>query len=243
MQCICGIHYSDDQSQWEGFLHDNGPLDHFRRYTAVYIGTCPQCATPGVKIFHFRQDESEPINPSVNSTYMSTGKIQGAQTIYPQVTRRTKPEITLQGVPASIQDSYRKALSALDSPTLYEYAVVLARRSLEATLRELGYPEWRLVDLIDGLLADEHNGFPSHLLKNINAIRNLGNIEAHEFTTSDETVLSVTKPQADWCVSIWERVLMHCYVQPAEDQAFQDRLNEDLERTGRPPLKQPLTSA
>ena len=239
MECACGIHYSDDPTHWEGLLHDNGPKNAMSRYTAVYVSTCPRCATPGIKIFDFPQNISDPLNPDNPNTYISAGKIQDARTVFPTIYRSTRTAIPLDGVPAPIQDTYRKALTALDSPTLYEYAVILARRSLETSLRRLGYSGRDLANLVDSLLADQGNGFPNRLLENIDAIRNLGNIEAHEITAEHDDPLAVSKAEADWCISIWERFLTHCYVEPAQDALFQQRLNDELQSAGRPPLKQP----
>ena len=239
MECVCGIHYSDDPTYWEGLLHSNGPGNPARTHTAVYVSTCPNCATPGIKMFDFPQYISSQVHPDWPDTYISAGKIQEAHTVYPTISRSTRTAIPLDGVPAPIQDAYRKALTALDSPTLYEYAVILARRSLETSLRQLGYSGRDLAHRIDSLLADQANGFPNRLLENIDAIRNLGNIEAHEITAEDDNPLEVTRAKADWCISIWERFLTHCYVEPAQDDVFQQRLNDELQSAGRPPLKQP----
>ena len=68
MECACGIHYSDDPTHWEGLLHDNGPKNAMSRYTAVYVSTCPRCATPGIKIFDFPQNISDLLNPDNPNT-------------------------------------------------------------------------------------------------------------------------------------------------------------------------------
>ena len=239
MECACGIHYADDPTYWEGLLHDNGPMNLMTRCTAVYVATCPNCATPGIKIFHFPEYQVGGLDPDRPHTFISAGKIQAAHTVYPPISRSDRAAIPLDGVPAPIQDAYRKALTALDSPILYEYAVILARRSLEISLRQMGYSGHALANRIDSLLADQGNGFPKRLLENIDAIRNLGNIEAHEITADDDNPLAVTRAEADWCISIWERFLTHCYVEPAQDDVFQQRLNDELQSAGRPPLKHP----
>ena len=55
---------------------------------------------------------------------------------------------------------------------LYEYAVIIERRSLDTSLRRLGYSGRDLANLVDSVLADQGNEFPNRLLENIDAIRN-----------------------------------------------------------------------
>ena len=66
MECACGIHYSDDPTHWEGLLRDNGPKNSMSRYTAVYVSTCPTCATPGIKIFADTQAEPQHVYDTLN---------------------------------------------------------------------------------------------------------------------------------------------------------------------------------
>lgn len=91
-------------------------------YTAVHVATCPNCATPGIKIFDAPENISNSLNPDNPNTYASAGKIKDARTVIQTIYRSTRTAIPLDGVPTSIQDTYRKALTALDSPSLYEYA-------------------------------------------------------------------------------------------------------------------------
>ena len=131
----------------------------------------------------------------------------------------------MDGVPENDCSDYRKALIALDHPDLYEFANILARRSLESTLRTQ-YEGRTLSNLIDALLQDKESGLSHRLLKNIDGIRNLGNIGAHETSDPNQATLRADKEQTSWNVTVWERLLEEWYVRPTQDAAQVSRLQD-----------------
>ena len=106
----------------------------------------------------------------------------------------------MDGVPESHCSACRKALIALDHPDLHEYANILARRSLEAILRT-EYNGNTLAALIDTMLQDKESGLSRGLLKNIDAIRNLGNIGAHDIPGNAPEPLRADKEQTSWNIN------------------------------------------
>ena len=120
--------------------------------------------------------------------------------------------IPLDGVPGNIRADYEKALQALNHPDLYEFAILLARRSLESIL-STRYKGGNLSDLVQQLLDDKGNGLSHGLLENIDAIRHLGNMGAHISPHPAD------KSQCEWSVTIWERLLQEWYIRPAQDEA------------------------
>ena len=189
MQCICGIRYSDNSDQWLELELDN---------CIVFVAECPDCDEPGVKVARDGHG------------------LKSARTIYPLGIGK-KP-ISLVGVPEEIAVNYMKALRALPTE-FFSAAAILARKSLETSLAEKygsGKGE-RLNSLIDELLADKDAPISPGVRQNIDAVRQLGNMEAHEFD-----VLSTG--QVEWGVTIWERFMNDWYVQPLEDQTNRDAL-------------------
>lgn len=125
-------------------------------YTAVCVSTCPNCATPGIKILDFPENISNPLNPRAcrgnrqpradvvelvsavypdnPNTFVSAGNAQDARKVFPTIYRSTRTAIPLNGVPTPIQDTYRKALTALDSPALGDWVTAAATLQILLTL-------------------------------------------------------------------------------------------------------------
>ena len=69
-------------------------------------------------------------------------------------------------------------------------------------------------------------GLSHRLLKNIDGIRNLGNIGAHETSDPNQATLRADKEQTSWNVTVWERLLEEWYVRPTQDAAQVSRLQD-----------------
>ena len=203
MLCTCGISYSDNLELWVEVDLDDG--------STVYVSECPDCHEPGVK---FVRSGNGP---------------ESAVVIYPTGIQR-KP-INLAGVPAETEANYLKALRALPTE-FYSTAAILARKSLESSLAEKygsGKGE-RLNNLIDELLADQSAPISPGVQQNIDAVRQLGNMEAHEFD-------ALTIEQVEWGVRIWERFLTDWYVQPLEDKTHRGDLAAANRQVKQPPAE------
>ena len=125
---------------------------------------------------------------------------ESAVTIYP--VGPTRDPIKLVGVPEELVANYKKALRALRASLVERYG---------SGGRE------RLDTLIDKLLEDRGAAVSPGVRQNIDAVRQLGNMEAHEFD-------ALSPEQVEWGVTIWERFMSDWYVQPLEDEAHRDAL-------------------
>ena len=184
----------------------------------LFYAICPECSTIGIKLNHDPEFSSD-FDPD---PYIRN--VKNATRIHPLKTPERR-EIALDGVPESHCSACRKALIALDHPDLHEYANILARRSLEAILRT-EYNGNTLAALIDTMLQDKESGLSRGLLKNIDAIRNLGNIGAHDIPGNAPEPLRADKEQTSWNITVWERFLDEWFVRPTQDAAQLGRLKE-----------------
>lgn len=250
-QCHCGSNYFDDARYWSVLPVHNDLQDESRSaFHVVYVSCCPNCRGPIIKADYADRDylvrrfnTSHPAQISPQH-FLITDLIERARQIYPLPRGSTRSEIDLLGVPEPISKDYRIALKVLDDPDTFPYANVLARRSLETSLEKYRKRGERagLNILIDRLLADTENGLSKPLLASLDAIRKLGDMEAHHFLNSDGEVVEVTKQETAWNISILERFLQDWYVRPAEDAAFRDSLEgklSTLANADNRPLKQP----
>ncbi len=250
-KCNCGSNYFDDAKYWSVLPVHNGLQDENRSaFHVVYVSCCPNCRGPIIKadyadlnylVRSFHTWSPAHISPK---SFLITDLIARSRQIYPPSSVSTRSEIDLLGVPELISRDYRIALKVLDDPETYPYANVLARRSLETSLEKYrkGGERVGLGTLIDRLLADTESGLSKPLLDSLDAIRKLGDMEAHHFLNGDGEIVEVTKQETAWNISILERFLQDWYVRPAEDAAFRDGLEgklSSLTNADNRPLKQP----
>jgi hypothetical protein len=141
-------------------------------------------------------------------------------------------------VPTTIKEDYDEACAVL--PVSAKAAAALARRCLQAILREKGYLKRDLAQQIDDLLneQDPTKAIPTSLRVTVDAIINFGNFSAHHVT--DQTTLQVipVEPgEAEWCLDILEEMFDHYYVKPAQAAARKTALDAKLKAAGKPPSK------
>ena len=225
MQCSCGTAYSDLDGQWESLSTE----PRFSTAYVVYLGVCPECGQPGVKLAKV---------PSYSRAdhWLESHTPQDAESIYPPKPFPNRKPVDLDGVPDHVQTDYRNALLALGNGKLYEYANVLARRSLEFMLKDNGYKGRDLAASIDNLISNP-SGIPRAILDNIDAVRMLGNWGAHLTGNEEVGWLESTLQQTEWVVVQWERFLEHFYVNPAKDAIFRNQIDGQSSAAGKPPLK------
>ena len=99
-----------------------------------------------------------------------------------------------------------------------------------------GYKGRNLVKQVDRLLKAKV--LPSHIQKNVDAIRNFGNFGAHPI--NDKTslqIIDVESHEAEWCLEILETLFDHFYVQPTAAAAKKKALDAKLKAAGKPPSK------
>ena len=229
MKCDCGISYSDHGDQWRSLYVTQGI--HDKPGYLVFAGFCPECDHIGIKLSSVRPGLS----------HIEALKQYGAweaTPIFPPETEWAREPIDTQGVPDYLRSTYRKALLATADSELYGYASILARRAIESALKEQGFTGRDLSQLIDKF-QQTPTGVPRGILDHIDAIRNLGNWDAHETADKKGGWLEPSRTQCAWAVTLLERFLDHFYVQPAIDKAHFAEVNDASTSAGKPPLRQP----
>ena len=219
MECICGITYPDTRGIWKGVTIKTNDPDEIEHLCYLFYAVCPECLEIGVKLNY------EPGTSNNGILDYFTENLKDATRLSPPLRTSERREIALDGVPENDCSDYRKALIAMDHPDLYEFANILARRSLESTLRTK-YEGRTLSNLIDALLQDKESGLSRGLRENIDAIRNFGNMGAHEISDTNQATLRADTLQTSWNVTVWERLLEEWYARPAQDAAQLSRLQD-----------------
>lgn len=250
-QCSCGSNYFKDARFWHVLpLHNELQDANRSAFHVVYVLCCPNCRGLIIRVDYADRDylvrsfNTDNRGRMSGQDFLVTDLIERARQVYPPPSGPTRSEINLLGVPEHISRDYRTALKVLDDPETYPYANVLARRSLETSLEKYRKDGERagLGTLIDRLLSDAENGLSRPLLDSLDAIRKLGDMEAHHFLNADGEIVEVTRQETAWNISILERFLQDWYVRPAQDAAFRDSLEgklSTLANADNRPLKQP----
>ena len=137
-------------------------------------------------------------------------------------------------VPESFAGDYREACLVLaDSP---KASAALSRRCLQNLLRDKGgVKPSDLSKEIDKVIAS--GALPSHLVKGLDAVRNIGNFAAHPMkSTNTGEVVEVEPGEAEWSLDVLEGLFDFYFVQPAILQRKRDALNQKLADAGKPQM-------
>lgn len=141
-------------------------------------------------------------------------------------------------VPAALREDYAEACAVL--ATSPKASAALARRCLQALLRDAGYNQRDLALQIDAVLneSDVARMIPATLRMAVDAIRNFGNFSAHPVNdVSTLQIIEVEPEEAEWCLEVLEECFDHFYVRPARARERKAQLDEKLTRAGKPPSK------
>lgn len=171
--------------------------------------------------------------------YGSTSLIpQGVSPVKKRIMVRPKgsnrPPVPGEVHPEFAEDYTEACLVLPDSP---KASAALSRRCLQNLLRA-----WAKVK--PGNLADEiqqvidSGTLPSHLVEEIDAIRNIGNFAAHPLK-SEKTgeILPVEPAEAEWNLNVLEALFDFYFVQPALARRRRAALDEKLKEAGQKPMK------
>jgi hypothetical protein len=176
---------------------------------------CPACSNPTIQLLQleFPGGNQQPV-------------VIGQLTVYPANTFRKSTPLE---VPSQIKEDYEEACRVL--PISPKAAAALARRCLQAILREQGYSQRDLAQQIDALLNEPNpaKAVPTALRSTIDAVRNFGNFSAHP--VNDQTTLQVIEVEhgeAEWCLDILEEMFDHYYVKPEQAKARMAALDAKL---------------
>ena len=133
-------------------------------------------------------------------------------------------------VPEKYASDFREAVLVLDLSPMASAA--LSRRILQHILRDefdiSGQPN--LAEEIKVFISE--CGAPSHLTRDVDAIKTVGNFAAHptKYTSTGE-VVAVEPGEADWLISVLNSLFDHTFVQPRKSQERLDRLHEKSEQS------------
>jgi hypothetical protein len=202
-------------------------VDRDKYACAVECVECPSCSGLHVIIsvgeLARGTDGSVGINPA-----SKRGRV-----IYPTVGSADIPE----PIPEPYDKYFREAIAIQSvSPN---GSAMLSRRILELVLtNEYGIDDYSLSDKIEKFV--EKDEIPSLLRKTVDAVREVGNIGAHE-QRDDETgeIVDVAPEEADFLVEVVGDLLDHTFVKPEKYRRHKDRINKKLRSIGRDELIQP----
>ena len=135
-----------------------------------------------------------------------------------------------------IASDYAEACLVLaDSP---KASAALSRRALQHLLWDkAGTKQKDLADAIQEVLDSKQ--LPSHLARDLDAVRNIGNFGAHPLkSTSTGEIIDVEPGEAEWNLDVLEGLFDFYFVQPAVSAQKRTALNKKLQDAGKPPMKQ-----
>ena len=114
-------------------------------------------------------------------------------------------------------------------------SAAISRRILQSVLHEKGgYSAHDLAKQIDAFIADPN---PSHIEKNLDYLREIGNFAAHPMkSTASGQVLPVEPGEAEWCLDVLDSLFDFYFVEPAKDAERRARFDEKLKDAGRNPI-------
>ena len=76
-----------------------------------------------------------------------------------------------------------------------------------------------------------------YISKNFDAIRNFGNLEHIQRSTTVGEVVDVQPEEAEWTLQLLDDLFDHFYVKPKQAEMMRQALNTKLDKVGKPPMK------
>lgn len=148
------------------------------------------------------------------------------------------PKGTARPIPPEVTDPYKSdfaeaSLILNDSP---KASAALSRRCLQAILREKAGTTSK--DLYDQIEEVSKPGIlPSHIVGDLHAVRNIGNIAAHTMkSTNTGEIIDVAPGEAEWNLDVLESLFDFYFVQPALAAKRKADLNKKLKEAGKPEI-------
>ena len=225
MQCPhCDIAFSEKEA-WERFEVESTSVRDW--VWSCYFTECPECEELVIHIERTHQGRSIP--------WALDEPGYRRRIVYPL---SAPPRSVATGVPEHLKADYQEAYQVL--PVSPKASAALSRRVLQSILVEQGYVGRDLSKQIDAVLKDAkpEKALPPGLQGTVDAIRNFGNFSAHPITdVTSLQIIDVEPEEAEWCLQIVERLFVHYYVRPAEDQRMLDDLNGKLSLAGKSAAK------
>ena len=180
---------------------------------------CPACYNPTITIGLV--DVEYPQDPLIQNQ------------AYPQFPSR---KFALDAVPEAFKTDYVEACKVL--PASAKASAALSRRILQAILSDQGYTGKDLFQQIDSVFKEESlaKALPLSIRQTIDAVRNLGNLAAHQTTDkSGLQIIDVDHDEAEWCLEIIEALFVHYYDKPStKDRSRVANLSAKLANANKP---------
>jgi len=145
-----------------------------------------------------------------------------------------RPPVPSQ-VPKELAEDYKEACLVLnDSP---KASAALSRRCLQYLLRKKAKVKpGNLVDEIQQVIGSGE--LPTYIVKDIDAIRNVGNFSAHPIKSKKtREIIEVEPGEAEWNLNVLESLFDFYYVKPAESEERRKALNKKLKAAGKKEMK------
>lgn len=138
----------------------------------------------------------------------------------------------------SLARDFGEAVAILDFS--HRMSAVLAR-SLLADLLEAyaGLDQFSLAARIDKFVADQNR--PFDLREGLHYLREIADLSAHTKTNDQFEKIEITREEAEWTLSVIERLFNHFIVSPAKFMSLRKGMDAKLEAAGRKPIE-PLLS-
>lgn len=141
-------------------------------------------------------------------------------------------------IPAEVRDPYRQdfreaCLVLANSP---KASAALSRRNLQAISRDkAGTTSKDLYDQIEEVIKS--GKLPSHIEDDLHAVRNIGNVGAHEIKSKvTGAIVEVEAGEAEWNLDVLESLFDFYFVQPALAAKRKAGLNKKLKEVGKPEI-------
>jgi hypothetical protein len=205
-------------------MHPRITSYHIGEFEGTHWGTynalCPGYGCNKTTIFLV----NGPINKDRHNNFTGFERLDYKQMIKPKGTNRPPPP----QVPDNIKHVFIEACLVLpDSP---KASAALSRRCLQHLLREVAKVKpSTLFNEIQEVI--DRGGLPSHIIDNLDAIREIGNFAAHP-TKSQNTgeIIEVETGEAEWNLDVLETLFDFYLVQPeiskAKKAALQIKIDE-----------------
>jgi len=115
-------------------------------------------------------------------------------------------------------------------------SAVLARRILADLLEQYaGNKEFGLADRIDAF--NKKAAHPRDLRESLHHFREVANLGAHTETSDQGQTVRIEREEAEWTLSLVERLFEYLIVSPTRDQKMRDAIDEKIKAAGRKPIK------
>lgn len=201
-------------------------------YWHCVYGMCPNCE----RLVIFLQRDSRDLPSRDEASQYSIVEILSEASqemklilVNPKGSQRTPCPLE---VPENIAEDYNQACLVLsDSP---KASAALSRRCLQSVLRDQDFDQYNLSQQIEEAMKL----LPPQLARQVDAVRNIGNVAAHE-TKDIRTgeIVDVQPQEAEWNLDVLEDLFQHYYVLPATVEKKRAALNKRLQDAGEPPIK------